>query len=380
MTIRSGNQALQNQKLRRAHTIATTFRVQRPDRFVLRWTDHDRPLTVDGETYLPLGMGNVSAERREAGLREGNQEASGPIDGETLTIPDLIAGKYEGSTVVQSAVDWRRPWIWHRRSTKTIRSMNWDGSSWVATLEGIGAKLQQSVGTRFGANHSTACPHVLGDPRTCKADRTIGAQLGPTASGTVTSATLLTLTDSGASWTTNQFAGYGVLVTTGSARGERGIVVSNTATTLTLRLPIAIVPEIGSTFDVGLGIRVESVDDDQLMFVLDDADYDEAAWADDYFRDGEVEWTTGDNAGTISPVVGYDKDTRRITLLLPTPFPIAIGDHMLIRAGCDGLPGTCRDKFAPVPGTTTFGDGNIDNFGGTDYLSPGAGTALEAPT
>ena len=36
------------------------------------------------------------------------------------------------------------------------------------------------------------------------------------------------------------------------------------------------------------------------------------------FRDGEAEWMTGDNTGTVSPIVGYIKDTRTVTLLLPT--------------------------------------------------------------
>lgn len=378
MTIRSGNQALQNQKLRRAHTLCTLFRIVRRDGFVLRFTDHDRPLTVDGAAYFPIGLGSVSAERRESGLRSGNQEASGPIDGDTITIPDLLGHRYRGATVYQSIVDWRRPWVQHYASRKTVRTVALDGSSWVATLEGMGARLQRSAGGRFGGTYSTQCPYTLFDPTTCKADPMIGFVFGPSSQFTVTSATTLTLTDSGASWTTDEWVGYQVVVTSGvtGARGRPAEVLSNTTTTATLTTQLPAVPAAGNDFHFYLGLEIASVVDPRMAFVLDDTEFTASSYADDSFRDGEAQWITGANAGIVSPIVGYVQSSRTATLLFPTPFDIEAGDRAVIRVGCDGLKGTCKDKFFPIGGSAT---GNVVNFGGTDVYSPGAGATLEQP-
>lgn len=52
--------------------------------------------------------------------------------------------------------------------------------------------------------------------------------------GTATSGASTTLTDSGASWTTNQWTGYTVSITSGTGSGQSRIVSSNTATALTV--------------------------------------------------------------------------------------------------------------------------------------------------
>lgn len=366
MTIRSSAHALQRQKFRRAQTLCTVFEVTRRDGFVLRWTDHDRPLTIDGDTFSPLGLGSVSAERREAGLRPGNQEARGPIDGTTITIPDMLGRLYVGAIVEQRTVDWRQPWIWHRVQRKRIRQVAQDGSSWVATLEGFGAELQRNVGSRFGGTHSRECGYTWGDPSTCRADRTTGLQYGPSLGFTVTSSTISAVADSSASWTTNQWIGWKVVITSGALKGEERNIIGNDTTTLFVDVDYASVPLVGVTFVVGQGVAVDSVSDARMVFVLKAADYTSGAFDDDYFRDGEVEWMTGDNLGHISPIIGYTKTARTVTLLLPTPFDIAVGDRGIVRTGCNGLKQTCIDKFS-----------NVDNFGGTDVYAKRPGDALE---
>ena len=56
---------------------------------------------------------------------------------------------------------------------------------------------------------------------------------GSTFTGTTSSATANVLTDSAASWTTNQWAGYTLEYTSGPAAGEELVIASNTATTIT---------------------------------------------------------------------------------------------------------------------------------------------------
>jgi hypothetical protein len=52
--------------------------------------------------------------------------------------------------------------------------------------------------------------------------------------GTATSGTTVTLVDTGAAWTVNQFAGWYVQITGGVDSGDKRLVISNTATALTV--------------------------------------------------------------------------------------------------------------------------------------------------
>lgn len=270
--------------------MATLFRVQRLDGYVLRFTDHDRTISQGGETYSPANLASVSAERREAGLRTGNQEATGIVDGSTITIPDLLGDRYRGAAVTQQIVDWAMPWLVYYRARKVIRQIKWDGSRYVAVIEGQAAKLQRKVGGRFGGIYSTTCTYTLGDPVTCKKD--ISA-------------------------------------------------------------------------DVRANVVVETVQDDRMQCRFTTASWT-GTFTDDYFRDGEIEWTVGDNLGVVSPIVRYIHSNRECQFLFPTPFPIQAGDEGTARPGCDGLKTTCIDKF-----------NNVLNFGGSPY-DPGAQRVLES--
>lgn len=355
MTIRSSTQALERQKWKRSQTLCTVFEVRRQDGFVLRWTDHDRPLTIDGYVYAPALFGTISAERREAALRSGNQEASGVIDGTSITIPDLLGHKYRGARVEQRVVDWRMPWLWHYRAVKRVRQMSYDGSGWVATLEGISASLQQSVGGYFGGTHSEQCTHALASAK-CGADISrdlIYAQTSFTVNGTGTTALLVK--GSSVSWTTDQWVGFYFHARTGAQRGKERRVVANTSDTLTLDRALDDAIANGITGWLGQGPRVDTVSTQRMTFTINSSDF-AGGYADDYFRDGEWEWTTGDNAGVVSPIVGFVESTRTVELLFPTPFDLASGDRGILRPGCDGLRGTCIAKFRQFPfkeGTTT---------------------------
>lgn len=292
MTLRLDNAPLQSMRLWRGKTLCTLFRIQRKDGTVALFTDHDRPLERDGETYLPIGLGNISAERREAGFRSGNQEATGPIDGSTMLIAALEGDRYRGAMVHQRIVDWRMPWLDHYRAVKTVRQMKWDGSRYTAELEGLTARLGRPVGGRFGGTFTTTCPYTLGEANTCRKD--ISA-------------------------------------------------------------------------DVKVAVSVQTIADDRMRVAFDVASWTGGSSAvDNYYRDGEIEWTSGANAGVVSPIVAYIGATRDCTFLFPTPFAIEVGDEGTARPGCDGLLSTCIAKFA-----------NEENFGGDPY-APGAGKVLEA--
>lgn len=368
MTIRSSNQAVQNQMLRRGQTLATVFHVERLDGVVLRFTDLDRPVRIWEQVFSPVNLSALSAERRDAGLRADSQEAVGIVDGNVMTIPDLMGRRYRGATVKMALVDWRRPWVWHYRATKRIAQVKWDGSRWRAQLEGFGARLQRPVGGPRGGSHTVPCNYTLGDPATCKAVLTNKIVYGQSsAHTTIAGTTAAKLVQTGATWTVDEWAGYLVQLTSGDQNGQERVIESNTADTLVLRDPYDDTPAVGVTFTIYRGARISSVVTQRQKVVLHDDDIVQANFPDGYFRDGEIEWTTGANAGLVSPIVEWDSDVREATLLIPTPFDIAVDDTGVVRAGCDGLKTTCTTKFS-----------NTDNHGGQPY-SPGAANNLEQP-
>jgi uncharacterized phage protein (TIGR02218 family) len=85
---------------------------------------------------------------------------------------------------------------------------------------------------------------------------------------------------------------------------------------------------------------------------------------------GRLVWTSGANAGLAVEVKAHTHGTgsARLSLFLPMPDPIAIGDGFTVTAGCDKTLATCRDRFS-----------NVVNFGGFPHM-PGNDFALSYPT
>ena len=147
------------------------------------------------------------------------------------------------------------------------------------------------------------------------------------------------------------------MLRSGNARGEERRIVSNTSDVLTLDSPLSVEPSVNDTGWIGQGPRVASIDTQRMIFALNSSDFP-STYTNNHFRDGEIEWITGANVGTISPIVESSGATRSMRLLLPTPFDIVVGDRGIVRPGCDGLVGTCNSKFRQFPfrvGTLTTG-------------------------
>jgi uncharacterized phage protein (TIGR02218 family) len=84
---------------------------------------------------------------------------------------------------------------------------------------------------------------------------------------------------------------------------------------------------------------------------------------------GRLVWTSGANTGLAIEVKAHSASAgvARLSLFLPMPDPISIGDAFTVTAGCDKSFETCRDRF-----------GNVVNFGGFPHM-PGNDFALSYP-
>lgn len=88
--------------------------------------------------------------------------------------------------------------------------------------------------------------------------------------------------------------------------------------------------------------------------------------ADDYFGEGTIAFTTGDNAG-LKPmeIKSYAADGT-IETHEAFHYPVAIGDAYTLVPGCRHRLEDCRDKWEPILLT---GKGNVDNFGGFSFIA-----------
>lgn len=241
MTTRPGNAALQHLRKTRGQRICNLIEIRKRNGEFLRFTDHDRTLTFEGHQYRPVSFAAMSARRVEAGLKTGDQDAYGIIDGAYVVVPDLLGNRYRGAEVRHIQADWSKPWLVFGRHRKWIRAVNWAGSNWIATLHARTQELQRDAGGRFGGVFAPTCPYQLGDEH-CRAD--ISA-------------------------------------------------------------------------DVKAGVVVESVEQARTRATFSAATWP-GTYVDDYYREGEIEWTVGNNVGHVSPIVSYVHGTRSCQFLLPT--------------------------------------------------------------
>lgn len=186
MTSRPGQMAEDLLRFNRGKQLAHCLRVVALDGSVLLFTDHDRKVTVEQNTYLPIVIGNLSADRREGGLRSGDQDVRGIIDGQSITLPQLKQQKWRGASVFLMIVDWCRPAIIYSRHQRVITRIVFDGSSFVGTMESITQRLQKPTGGRFGGHFSQTCQYELGGVY-CQAD---------ISSTTISTAVVATVPDS----------------------------------------------------------------------------------------------------------------------------------------------------------------------------------------
>lgn len=86
-----------------------------------------------------------------------------------------------------------------------------------------------------------------------------------------------------------------------------------------------------------------------------------------WFARGALTWTSGPNDGIRSEVRGFTAGItgRALALWRDPPFPIEVGDHFTVTAGCDKSFATCKAKFA-----------NAANFRGFPHM-PGEGFVAE---
>lgn len=147
-------------------SMALCWRLERTDGAGIALTSHDEPI-VSGATAFDPNPGMIpAAVTRSLGLDPDAGELGGALSSDALEESDLSLGRWDGSTMELSAVDWNNP------DAEPIvllagelGSVSIDGESFSADLRGAAARLEDPVCPATSAE----CRARFGD-KSCRVD------------------------------------------------------------------------------------------------------------------------------------------------------------------------------------------------------------------
>jgi uncharacterized phage protein (TIGR02218 family) len=150
---------------REVTTVCHCWRLTRADATVIGFTDHDRPLTVDGTVFEPETGLSASEARDSLGLAVDTVDVEGALSSDRISDADIAAGLYDGATVETLLANWRSPADFVLLRKATVGKITRSDHGFVAELESLVHALDRPNGRYV----SRSCDAELGDPR-CKVD------------------------------------------------------------------------------------------------------------------------------------------------------------------------------------------------------------------
>lgn len=234
-------------------TVCYAVAITRTDSQVIRMADHDRDLTVAGQTYRAAPgfvSSNVKSSRE---LRVDNLDLQGSYDSAGITRADLLAGRYRSASFALYIVNYVDPTQYGILLTGRLGRPTIKDYTYEIELRSLSQLLQQEVGPIY----STRCRAQLGHGKCA-----LGVNLATyTKTGTVAAATSqkdFTSTDISGITVSNWFDHEGVLTwTSGLNAGLEMEVNAHTyaagthSFTLLYEMPFAI--QAGDGFSVHAG-------------------------------------------------------------------------------------------------------------------------------
>jgi uncharacterized phage protein (TIGR02218 family) len=161
--------------------LASCWRLERTDGVIEGYTSFDKPLVIDGVTYIPANSFSASQLASDTEMSVADVEIVGGIDSDNISAADILAGIYDHAAVELFVVDWGDLTI-----PKTIVRRGWigtlsqAGNQFRAELRGLGQRIQIPVIDSYSAE--------------CRVDL-YSAKCGVTRASFGVVATVTTLTD-----------------------------------------------------------------------------------------------------------------------------------------------------------------------------------------
>jgi hypothetical protein len=349
-------------------TMATCVRIGLRNGTILRFTALDKNLIISGYagrdtplngTYLAYAGFFPSDIQTSDSLNVANLELAGPMVSPSILDQDVAAGLWDYAAICVFQVNWQD-------LTMGPLYERVGRSGEISTYTGLGSFKQEMRGLAQYYSRtlveltSPLCLANVGDAR-CK------VAMGPfTVSSTVTgiNADNTTFYDSARN---EAGPGAGIAIT-GITNANPGVVtMADASLNLFNNQPVTLstivgMPKLnvvtiaknpsGTTFQLTIDTTSTAVYGTYASGGLVTPYGGSSAG---YFDFGLVTWLTGLNAGAPMEVKAFVP--KQVTLQLPMPYLIQIGDTYTMTAGCDRRATTCRSKFS-----------NFVNFRGFERL------------
>lgn len=231
-----------------ATMLVTLWHITRLDGTVIRLTDSDVPVVVDGDTYHPKGSTDRTAIRLRAGLTTDNLDVSGVLTGELILEDDLQRGLYDHADMQISLAFANAELPAIPLAVGRWGEVQLDQAGYTVQINGLTQALQATI----GESTTPTCRANFGDSR-CKASLATWRHTYTLASVASTSA--LTLTGPSLLDPSATYAGGLLEVMDGPAQGLRMEVRTWDVGTLAvgLYLPLATLPVAGNSVRLTAG-------------------------------------------------------------------------------------------------------------------------------
>ena len=170
----------------------------------------------------------------------------------------------------------------------------------------------------FGTDGGADGPDTATFIATIASDLAFDGPVG--ATGTATSGGASTLTDSGAAFGVNAFAGNVIRITAGTGIGQSRVIASNTATVVTNTTAWAVNPDATSVYDILTeSFKVRNIADPTLPQDVATKAYVDAAGTTPGGTDGSVQYNNGGLFGGVAAQLFFDDGTNRLGVGTATP-------------------------------------------------------------
>lgn len=172
-------------------TMCHLWSIRLTDGTTLRYASHDKPVTHEGQTYIPMGPTAQNAQTEEAG-GQSDFEIFGFLSHQTIRPRDIQMGKFNGAMITQTTIDWERPWIWTRKHKWWVKSIVVDGDVFKAEVGGVDQFLEIKTGRyyekecdkTFAGSECQATPTTLTSKTVTAVPSTSGGEINGTTRDT----------------------------------------------------------------------------------------------------------------------------------------------------------------------------------------------------
>ena len=139
--------------------VCQCWSIARSDGQTFGFTDHDRPLSFDGMTFLADSGLSARTLALSSGLAVDNSEAMGLLQSDVIAEADIVAGRFDGAEVRNWLVRWDDVSQRQLRFRGQIGEITRHAGQFQVELRGLTDVLNQPTGRTF----LRTCAAVLGD-------------------------------------------------------------------------------------------------------------------------------------------------------------------------------------------------------------------------